>query len=293
MIKSFFVIVCVVFTISAQACDVCGCNPNGIGVNLVDSYTKNYLGIGFGSVKFTNEDMLRSDIEDYFSSVNITGRFHINSWLKFQGSLPYAFNIRKQKNEDKSLQGLGDAKIEAYVTVLDKMTVSGLFYIEVGSGLLMPTGKYDANLLDKDMPINFNPGRGTWGHSFNINSSMQKDAYSLELNGAYNFYYAKDGYKHGSQALIYTSLSRTMNIDDHRIIPSVKLAYEHMNSDVYATGVKAHGTGGNTLSGAVGLSYAVGRVLLTGNYFMPLHSSFSDGEAVNNYKVQTQVTYLF
>ncbi|MBK7477877.1 MAG: transporter [Haliscomenobacter sp.] len=70
--------------------------------------------------------------------------------------------MRRHPGENQSLGGFGDTRLSLSYALLDQKPLGkkATLYVEAGLGVKAPTGAYDENLLNKNLPENFNTGLG-------------------------------------------------------------------------------------------------------------------------------------
>lgn len=73
-------------------------------------------------------------------------------------------------------------------------------YVEAGLGVKAPTGAYDENLSDKNLPENFNTGLGAWGGIIQTNIGINLKNSGVALSGNLQSNWIPEGkYQFGDQ----------------------------------------------------------------------------------------------
>lgn len=296
-LKSLFVVIYLcVLHYNSVACDACGCGASNSSLGMLSSLQKNTVSLSWSMSPFSSTN-ISSITEDRFHALEFSGRFYLNKRLKAVIFQPYQFNTRHTSSQDYSLQGLSDTRAMLNYTVYQSTgdTSGSRTYFEIGTGISLPTGKYDKALHNKDLPENFNLGRGALGYLFQSNflSSGNKVGFMAQTM-VQAFGKSSDGYLFGQQiqatAFIFHKLKLKGNL---KLLPSLGLIAEYLAHDQYANGKTVHGTGGKGLFPGLSLSLRSKRWLIGLLAAQPLLGEYSDAEVTAMKRFSCQLSFIF
>ena len=150
-------------SIGIYACDVCGCSISNNGTGILSAYQYNTFGIRWYNTTFRQAPEF-GNTRDVFQTAEVFFQFHPIERLRLSAFQAIKWHQRfgYTEVEDASLFGLGDTRFMANYAVIEQLRIIGAstLYWELGSGIKLPTGKYDDQIHRKDLPENFNLGNG-------------------------------------------------------------------------------------------------------------------------------------
>ena len=302
MIKRLFIVFfCIVGIMSAsKACDACGCAASGIGIGLMTDYRSNFIRISYLDTRFrSNPDHAHYNSSDVFSRVDLSFRYTFEKLPKVRlvGHIPYGYNKRTNDDTESSLSGLSDIQVLVNYVLFNKMSPSGnsSYYIEGGGGFTLPTGKYDAKLIDKNLPDNFNLGNGSLGYIVQLNAVANFEQFGIVANSDYQLNSnTKEGYHFGNQFSNQLTAFREFPIGSKvKLIPNVGLLYEDIASDKYSNGNRVPETGGNGLFFSSAINFKTDKWLAGVSYSLPIAQSYSGGSIDAGQKLAVHISFLF
>ena len=299
MVRTLIVLsVMLVFSLQeGYSCDACGCSINGGGVGLLASYKSNFVGISWSNTKFIGVQGHGSGGTDIFNNIELSVRYHFSARFKMQLNQPYRFNTRKVGESTNGVQGISDTRIVGSYTLLKNLQIgeSAKLFFELGAGVKLPTGAYDKDLRDSNLPENFNIGNGSWGYLFQPNILLSRKSAGLVINGNFQYNKAtKDGYKFGNQFSSQLLFFWDKLLDNgFSIVPNSGVYFEKITSDRYAYGAKTPGTGGKGLFLSTGLNLKHQNWNLGFSYVLPMDQSYSDGSVDAKGRMNCQISYIF
>ena len=138
------------------------------------------------------------------------------------------------------------------------------FYLEAGSGLSLPTGKYNSDLiLAENLPENFNIGNGSLGYILQMNAVLSHKQSGLLINSNYQWNSnTKKGYHFGNQFSSQLSGFREFPIGKLTLIPNLGLMYEHISSNAYKNGNTVPETGAEGLFISSAMNFKTNKYLI-------------------------------
>jgi hypothetical protein len=195
------------------------------------------------------------------------------------------------------MSGLSDVRVLGSYTIFGNREVgdNSTIFLEVGAGMKLPTGRYDANIHDSNLPENFNLGNGSFGYIFQPNFVWKYKKNGLVFNGNYTYNQSSEsGYHFGSQIssqiLLFREFSLTSSL---KLIPNIGTQYERIGVDTYNNGNSVHGTGGEGIFGAGGLTVRYKSLRASFTYSEPLQEDYSQGEVEAQRRLSAQLTFNF
>ena len=297
MIKRFiFIALCYCLASGpVAACDVCGCASGNMGIGLFSAYRSNYLRIAYNRIAFNSISSTDTRIADRFQSWELSARYALTKRIRVMAFVPYNLNSRRIQGDFLIEQGLSDPRLTASYVLVNKQTAkSGNIYLEAGAGLSLPTGKFDPKLHNKDLPDNFNVGKGSWAYLFQADAIWTYRKTGIVLSSFYQLNSpTKSGYTFGNQFNIQGIVFREIPLKTLDLIPNAGIAFLSSAKDSYANGNPVHGTGGNGVFATAGINLKNDRWMAGVNYSLPLTGQYSDGVVVAGARYSAQITYIF
>lgn len=279
------------------ACDACGCSILGQPSGLLAQYRKSYISLGWNRSGFTSTPGNGEGSTDAFHAIDLSFQYYFSS--RFHAGLyqPFRINTRTTDQGQQQIHGLADTRLLLSYTFFQSVKPGGKFevYLDAGGGLILPTGKYDPNLHDQELPDNFNPGNGSFGYSISQTSSVSYGQTGLVLKNAWTqFTGTAAGYQYGNQWVANLLTFVEIPVDTQfSFLPMVGFQFENIAGDQYANGNAVHGTGGQGTYASVGGQLKFKSWLCTFQYTIPLSGSYSDGEVEADRRLSCQLTHLF
>ena len=282
--------------VNGNACDACGCSISGQGIGLLTNFRTNVAGVRYFNTPFHAAPSIGST-SDRFHLAEIFVRYQFNKRVKLMLSQPYRFNIRKELDAPSlDIDGIADTRILATYALVDKWTSNtSRFYWELGAGIKFPTGKYDANLHDQDLPDNFNIGNGSWGYLLQTSAVYSHNQLGVSFNAASQLNgKTSAGYHFGHQFSGSMLFFAEKPIGDKgRIVPLVGGSAEIINRDKFANGKNVHSTGGRGVFATVGVNLGYDRWQVGASFSKPLTQNYSDGEVIADDRFSIEMNYFF
>lgn len=280
--------------ISASACDACGAAMNSTGVGLLQAYQFNFVGVSYGHIPFYQST---GNGHDIFHSTELSVRKHFSPRFKVLAFLPFHINMRHQDERPQSLRGIGDARILGSFTLLDKTNAerSTSTFFELGAGTKLPTGSYDTNIHDRDLPDNFNIGNGAWAALIQPNFLFSKKNWGISLSGNLQLNgKSSDGYRFGHQANTQALGFFQKKIKNEMLlIPTAGFAFEKIGKDRFSSNKTVQETGGTGLFAPLGFSIRWKKWMLGSTLSIPFYNSFAANEVRAGVRSSAQFLYIF
>lgn len=292
------VAIAMAFPAFLTACDACGCGIGGGGFGLLSVYRNNFVGLNYGRLPFRSRltSGEYTGTEDVFHQLELQARYEPLRGVRLDAFLPYNYNSRVSPDGDEALSGLGDARLGAAYILADNRAIGeqgGSWYWELGGLVSLPTGTYDADILDnRFLPDNFNLGRGALGYGGQTALVFSTGRYGLALN-ARHVRYGKSGrfYRFGSETTVGAQVFGQFSYDPHwKIIPFAGGSFEDTAANTTVDNLPVHGTGGRAWLASVGVNIRYDDLTLGLRASQPINQDFSNGLAEAG--LATNLTFL-
>ena len=207
MIKKVILIVFVMVFIhlnQAKSCDACGCASGNVGFGLISDYRYNFIQLGFFNMGFRSNHENNFTTVDQFRQWRVAMRYGIGKDARFNlnAFIPYITNVRETSIEKQRLSGFGDIRLEISYALFNNVSLgdNSFLYSEIGVGVKLPTGAYNAELHQDNLPDNFNIGNGSLSYKISSSTVLNFGSNGLSFSGNYLINgNTKDGYHFGNQ----------------------------------------------------------------------------------------------
>jgi hypothetical protein len=287
----------VVFFEKGAACDVCGFSVGG-GLGLMPAYHQNFVGFQYQHSSFSSTLEHGDGSSDDFHAFEFVARYRVFRRLNLQLNQPWRLNIRRQHDGDQSQKGFGDTRLTGNLILLNQVRLGKKFslYAEAGSGVKMPTGKYEPDLrAQRNLPENFNTGNGNWAWLLQSSVVLNLRNRGLMLTGSHQRNRrSTDGYRFGNQWSGQVLLFNQFNPDGRfSLTPFGGVSAEKTGSDETPNGKFAPSTGGNGWFVAAGANLKFDDWLVGMAYLQPFSQHYSNAEVEAKGRLTAQLTYIF
>ncbi|MEE9439800.1 MAG: hypothetical protein V3V14_12415 [Saprospiraceae bacterium] len=189
-----------------------------------------------------------------------------------------------------------DVRLTAHYAFINGLQLgnNSSIYLEGGGGLSLPTGRYDSNIHDRDLPENFNVGKGTIGYLIEATSVISINTYGLVFSNSYILNdNTKSGYHFGNQFNSQLSVYKIIQQKEYQIIPNFGIGAEHTSTDNYTNNRAVEGTGGNGIFASTSLNFKTNTWQIGTSFSLPLAEIFSDGEVKSKGRISGHISYIF
>ncbi len=289
----FIVLWITIQTNIALACDVCGTGLSNSDLGILTNSSSNFLRVGLTSLGFESEPQHETLIKDRLLQLELIGRFRLSEKLRLTGRIPYAHNTRQYEDEALSTKGLSDIQLLIGYIVIDSTIQGSNIYFDITAGIKLPTGRYNEDLHEQNLPENFNVGRGNIATMTQLNFVWSKNQFGLAANSSFQLNSnSSSGYHFGNQFSTSTTLYKSISNAEYTITPSINLNYENIIIDSYANDNPVPGTGGQGFFMGLGCNFNFNKILLGFNGSLPLTENFSGGEVNARAKSSIQLSYI-
>lgn len=304
--KISFSIAIFLFPVITFACDICGCGVGNSYIGLLPDFNKTIMGFRYrynslrthigagGAISYLTTDETYRTVEAW-AGWNISKKFRV------MASIPVNFNEKINQGDVKRKAGFGDVSATAYYELFNKkqsvftnkLLVQSLW---IGGGIKLPTGEYTA--ADKSGGIDnsnlFQLGTGSVDFTANLMYDIRLQDAGLNINSSYkmnsaNKYDYRYGNKFSLSAQAYYKLRLAKKIS---IAPNVGTQYETANRDKDGAAL-SDVSGGRILLATSGIEIAIEKIIIGGNYQLPLYQNLANGFVKADNRCMLHVSFLF
>lgn len=277
------------------ACDACSSLGSG-GLGFYNYHNQNFIRLSWQQADYQSATGYRQRSKDDIQYINLTARWYITDRLSGQISQPWIINKRSDSNQSQSLAGLGDIRLHCnYLIIRNKKFASDLsINWDIGAGIKLPSGKYDSDIHDQNLPENFNLGNGSWGYLTETNIILKRNNVGGIIGGAYQYNSkSNSNYQFGHQVTGQFSLFLEKNLSETTIItPNIGTQYEQISQDRYANENIVSGTGAKSIFHTLGCNIKNNKWLGGVSYAYPSYQRYANGEVNAKRKLNIQITYI-
>lgn len=283
---------------AAKACDVCGCAPAGNALNFLPEFQKHFVGIRYqyqGFRSLPHEDHTNTlPTTEHFYTLQAYGRLVIHQRLHLLAFVPYRVNQRSTESDALNLSGLGDITLQAQYLIFNNYGTNAKFRnaLQVGAGLKLPSGKFDA--LDDGLMIhnNMQLGSGSFDFSANIIHTLRLKAWGLNTSMMYN----RPGenvyqFRFGHQVNVNTRAFYLHEMKKSTLMPQVGCMYDVAGAD-YLRNVSQTHTGGNQWSLHAGADVYFKSFALGFQATRAIHEHMAEGHITSLTRFQCNLIYF-
>lgn len=305
MKKIFFAIfICLCFS-KTRACDICGCGVGGSYIGLLPEFHSKIFGLRY------RYNSLRTHIgvggttsylttNETYRTMELWGGWNISNKFRLMAAIPYSFNERTNQGTSNTKNGIGDITVTGYYQLLnkkntvfsDKLLIQSLW---IGGGVKLPTGKYnpsDKAAISENTNL-FQLGTASVDFTANAMYDIRLQDAGINVSASYkinteNKYHYRYGNKFNTSAQAYYKFRIKNTV---MIAPNAGIMYETSQKDLdnkFAVDV----SGGNLLTGALGIETAYKKISVGANWQTPLSQNLANGFAKANNRMMVHVSFI-
>jgi len=291
------VISIIAISLNLNACDVCGGSVSNFGNGSLTSYKYDFISMSWSNQSFRQNGNQSDGSLDFINNLSLSSQYHINDRLRVFGLLSYGYKYRYQDDNKIEISGIGDTQLGFSYKVFNQLALSSKVDLsfDLGGSILLPTGQYDSNIHDKDVPLNFNIGRKNISYIINPLIHLNFQTGGLVANAQWLVSSkTPNGYLFGNQNVFSLLLYKSaINIQGFEFTPNMGWQYEKSQNDTYANLNSVPDTGSNTHFLQFGVQIKKATYSLGVTYFKSIVQNYSNGASTSNGRLSTQLFYFF
>jgi hypothetical protein len=284
--KKVLFIALIISSLSASACDLCGCSNGSSFVGLLPRSGSQFVGMRYRLRSFDshlNSVLLKT--KEQYQTLEVWGRFYPIKNLQVLAFLPYNDNQQTMLYSGTKTRknGIGDALILAHYNVLntflDSTNTSSFYHnLMIGGGIKLPTGKFEYGYSDAEVNPNFQLGTGSTDFLVSAIHTVRykKLGLNTEVGGRISTK-SNSHYKFGNRLSASLTAFYTKSWGLFSIMPNIGTTIDYGFKDHKEGKLNAQ-TGGYSLLGSLGVQ-AYYRKISTGFTFQePIAQNLGGGE---------------
>ena len=281
-----FLISITVFSLSSNACDVCGCRLGGLSYGILPQHFQHLVGVKYSYASFHAKMIHDSEYfgdeysDDSYQRIDIIGRVSLLPRLKLNVQLPYLINEMEGSHQKVSTSGVGDPVAMLYFTAFNTGTEMSNWKnsLLIGGGMKLPFGEYEK--LDDGLIINrnFQMGSGSVDYLLSANYTVSFNDWGINTEASYKMNGTNDqDYRFGNQFNASGYMFRYLESSVIGFLPYAGGYYE-FSEHHYEGKVEQINTGGTALFATVGAQAYWQQLSLNVEYQAPVHQSYNSDE---------------
>jgi hypothetical protein len=284
-------------SVMSQSC----CNAGGLSscgsAGLLTGLRNNSAGLRLMLVPFETSTTEEQGYQDHFYVAELSVRYQVSKRFKASLQQPFRLNHRAQPGDDELLSGLADTRLTGSYALFDNMPIAqnALMYWELGTGLKLPSGKYDPSIYYRDLPGNLNLGMGNLGYLFQSNLVLFVKKMGIahqamyQLNGK-----SRDDYHFGDQFTSALTFFREIALSEKtKLTPLAGVSTEYFGKNHLPSGNFAEGSGGFGWLAMLGLNAQFGQWQLGANSSLPFYQNYSQSAILAKQRFAIELNHFF
>jgi hypothetical protein len=305
MKKITIIVAVLLFFSKANACDICGCGVGGYYIGILPEFSKHIAGVRyrFNSLKThlgTGGSTTYLTTEERYQTTELWGAWNIGKNFRIMGTVPYAFNERKNLGERKSKHGIGDISVNGYYqlyknkrTVFSKKIMIQTLWL--GAGVKLPTGEYtpdDKQSTSQNTNL-FQLGTASFDFSVNAMYDLRIQDAGLNISASYKMNTAnKYSYNYGNKLNTTAQFYYKIRVKNKfTIAPNAGVMYENSKKDI-DNKISVDASGGNLLLGSIGFETGFKKITFGANWQVPLSQNLANGFVNANPRMMAHISFL-
>lgn len=300
MKKIFAFIALCALTQYLYACDICGCGGGNFYMGLLPNFKTKFIGIRYQYMNYHTQ--LTNDASqfstNYYNTIDVWSGWNIGKKWQLLTFIP--FHINKQIDDDgiTNTNGIGDITLLANYSILHKtqrydITKSNEQQLFIGSGIKLPTGKFNADVLDPNITVaDVNAQLGTGSTDFILNTMYNLRFNKLGINTTANYKINtdKNTYKFGNRLMASSYLYYKLGNRATTFAPNVGIIYENTSRNTLA-GEKVASTGGYITTAATGIEINLTKIAVGCSFSAPIGQNYADGQTKLKFRASTHISF--
>lgn len=301
--KMIIIVVAVMFSFPAFACEICGCSINGYHYGILPQFKKNIFGVRYQYRSFQSQHLISEQLyilgnksTEYYNSVELWGRFYAGKNVQLFAFMPYNHYLTNEKGNKTTAKGIGDITIAANYTLFSTAAAMNKNFKQTllaGGGIKLPTGKFNTAKSGQELNPSINSGTGSVDYLANIIYNCRYKYIGLNLDANYRINSTnKDDFKYGNRFTTAAKLFYWQNIGiKTTLLPNAGLLFENAAKDKHGEEAQNF-SGGNITFFSAGLEVYRGKINVGATYNHPLNQNMFKGLVKNNNQFSVNVSLM-
>ncbi len=286
----------------SYGCEFCGCATGNYYIGFLPQFDHRFVGIRYGFQRFHTSitDNPSEFSHDHYQTVEAWAGFNFGKKWQVITILPYHFIQQTTDDGPSNKNGLGDIAAMVNYKVFDKQSrlanrkmISQQLWF--GTGLKLPTGKFDIDATDPELVAIANSQTGTGSADFMLNAmyNVKINKVGLNTSASYKMNTSNnDRYCFGNKFSASTFLYYAIDKFKTGITPNAGLMYENTgNSSLVSQ--KIANTGGYLVTASAGLEVNLKKITAGANIQLPVDQNFAAGQTTLKARGMAHVSFSF
>jgi hypothetical protein len=287
-------ILALLFILSANCCDICGCSTGTYFIGPFPYFHKHFVGLRYTYRSFhtrMNDDPSQYS-KDFYQTAELWGGWRIGKKFQLLAFVP--FNINKQTSDDgvNNNSGLGDITLIANYSVFSKKSHGNIKHeLWIGGGVKLPTGKFNADQDELLPTANNQAGSGSLDFLVNGIYALHIKKWGVSSTVTYKMNSSTSDFKFGNRLAANTYASYSIAAPKVTYSPNAGLLFENLEANKLS-GKAVEASSGRTFQGALGMDVIMRRFAIGANVQLPIAENISDNQTHTNVRGMVHITFL-
>lgn len=277
-------------------CDACGCSANGGSMGFSSMFNNNFVGVRYFYQSYTSRDGIFNNspwVDESFNTIQVWARIPIVKNLQLSVLVPYHFHTRERTTGKERIEGLGDITVLAMYNIYETSRDSTVFThkLQLGGGVKMPTGKFDAENNKGSVNPGFQVGTGSWDYLLAAEYVIKKDNLGFSAMGNYAFKTENEKlYQFGDQFNYGGTFFYLIERQSLKMVPQLGIAGEVFGSN-HQYKQLVPDSAGDIVFGKIGFEAGRNNLSVGVNALLPINQNLSNGNVESNYRWSVNLNY--
>ena len=278
-----------------EDCDACGCSASGGSMGFSSMLNSNFIGVRYFHQSYKSTNGLYSNspwYDENFNTLQIWARIPIVKRVQVSALVPYHFHSRETALGNQKINGLGDATVLGMYQLYQTHKDSTIFVhtLQVGGGLKIPIGKFDAANNGSVNP-SYQVGTGAWDYLLASEYVIKKKQFGI--NTMVNYVIKTENeknYRFGNQFNYTSTLFWVYQTSKISVVPQLGIAGE-VYEDNFQHKQKVRNTSGDIFMGKIGFEIGKDKFSLGANAMLPINQNLTGGNVEAIYRWSINLNY--
>jgi len=298
--KKITIMILLTFTISAQACEFCGCGVGNFYLGILPQFHRNFVGIRYQVQDFNSHVGLHPSLAttEHFQSTELWARFYPIPKLQVLTLVAYHFNEQTTTSGKIYLDGIGDIPVLVNYNLINTQSNDPErewnHNVWIGGGVKVPTGKYTFTDTPTEVAnANFQLGTGSIDFMMNAIYTLRYKKFGVNSDFTYKLNtFNPDRYKFGNKINGTVSMVFIQQVKKVGLMPNAGVYYEDSGLNK-SDDIVISDTGGSALFATGGLEMYWQKYSLGMNYRKPVEQDLANGRIKAHERMMVHLTFLF
>lgn len=294
--RKYFLSFAMLWSIHLLACDICGSSGSSI-LGVFPNNQLSFIGLKYrySSSKTIHPSVLTS-ANDYFQSIELTGRLVPIKQIQLFVIMPFQITKREEDYKVNHVLGLADVTLMGnyiFTNQDDSVQNRTTYFIALGGGVKLPTGKNNIIQNRNTLPQGIQLGTGSTDFIVNTAITLRflKWGITNEINYRINTSNAKL-YLNGNRFVISSRAYFPIKIQLFELIPQAGIDIEHAEID-YKNHLPVEHTGGMVYLANAEMNAYFKSISFGMKIQQPIYQSVNDGYTNSGARFTGQFNYYF